>query len=85
MAKSKDLRQLNIEEALRSREVVVEEKQQLKDMDLSQKKISLFDFVKEIRNVKDENLLDDEQNEKEFNPYIILRALSMNPNDLIHM
>lgn len=74
-------KQLNIEKALKGKEEVFEEspKESLDEL----KKLSLFDFVNDIRKYKKGTLLEDESNVSVFNSFMILKALSAKENDVI--
>ena len=52
-----------------------------KSFEVKNKKISPFDFVKNINQQK--NLIVDERSEKQYNPYIINRALSLNRDTIV--
>lgn len=80
MKKKSVYKQLNVEKALKGKEEIFEEKQEDND-DL--KKLSLFDFVNDIRKYKKGNLLEDESNQTLFNSFMILKTLSMKEDDIM--
>lgn len=72
--------QLDIIAALYGKEVPIEEKQE--EVATEKKAVNLFDFVKDIRQYKNGNMLDEEQNLSSFDTYMILRALGMKESDI---
>jgi hypothetical protein len=74
-------KQLNIEKALKGKEEVFETPDKLEDF-FGFKKLSLFDFVNDIRKYKKGNLLEDESNINLFNSFMILKTLSMKEDDV---
>lgn len=74
-------KQLNIEKALKGKEEIFEDSP--KDSFDELKKLSLFDFVNDIRKYKKGSLLEDESNLVVFNSFMILKALSAKENDVI--
>jgi hypothetical protein len=77
----KDLKQLDIIAASRGRDVFVEDKSI--ESEAKQKKLNLFDFVNDIRRFKYGNMLQPEGNERLFDSFMILRALSMKEDDVL--
>lgn len=72
---------LDIESALSNKiKFVTSEKDE--EVYTKEKALSPFDFVKDIRKFKTNELLDKEENKKSWNTFMILRALSMNNNDV---
>jgi len=83
MAKKKknNYKQLDIDAAFDGRDEFIEEK--VDDVvETSSKSLTPFDFVKDIRVTKSGKLMDKEQDKKSWNTFMVLRALSMNTNDL---
>lgn len=82
MAKAKKplYRQLDISKALKNKDEFIEVEVQSNN---DTKKVSLFDFVNDIRKFKSGTLLDDTENLKEFNPFMVLKTLSMKEDDII--
>lgn len=78
--KNKEIRILNIDDAMMGKESIVEES--IEHVETKRKSLSPFDFVKDIRWDKSGTLLDDEENEKAWNTFMVLRVLSMNDNDV---
>jgi len=61
-------------------EEIVEEK----EIDVSRRKYKLFDFLNDINSDKKNILRQDSDAEKDFNPFIINRGLSMNVETLMY-
>lgn len=75
--------QLDIDAAMAGRDEFIQ--QEIEDevfTTQSAKNVSLFDIVNDIRRTKNGKFLDTESGEKSFSSFMVLRALSMNSNDV---
>lgn len=78
--KNKEINILDIDDAMMDKETIIENVDQ--EIETKNKSLTPFDFVKDIRGSKNGDLLDDEENEKAWNTFMVLRVLSMNDNDV---
>jgi len=72
---------LDIEAAFENKQKPVKEDVTIEKI-VKKESISPFDFVKDIRITKHGDLLDTDENKKVWNTYLILKALSMSPDDI---
>lgn len=83
MVKSKsEPKQLDIVAAFRGKDETLADDDDIQEQVQSTKKLTIFDFVTDIRKNKRMNLLDNEENLGIWNSYMILQALSMKEDDI---
>lgn len=78
--REKNYQQTDIISAIRGKDKILEDDES--DIVEKKKSLSPFDFAKDILFFKKGNLMDTEEGEKAFNPYMVLKILSM--HDDIH-
>lgn len=79
-SKKQDFVQMDITAALRGHDVIYEEKTQV-EKEIKEKDLAPWDFANDILFYKKGNMLDSERGEKAFQPFIVLRYLSMYLNN----
>lgn len=77
--KSNSYKQLDISSAVKNKEIVISD-DDFEDTKKN-KSVSFFDFINDIRKTKSGTLLE-EQTEAAFNPYMVLKGLSMKEEDI---
>lgn len=77
--KNDEMKQLDILAAAKGKDEFIELEEEIKEQ---KSKITIFDFVNDIRKTKKMDMLDKEENLPIWNSYMILQALSMKEGDV---